>query len=48
MVDSPKSLQPGMSLSEISNPGGQQPEQVEQPLDDDSGLFDGLLRKIGG
>ena len=48
MVDSPKSLQPGMSLSEINNPGGQQPEQVEQPLDDDSGLFDGLLRKIGG
>ena len=43
-------LQPGMSLSELNNPAASEPEQAKQPvpLDDDSGLFDGLLRKIGG
>ena len=43
-------LQPGMSLSELNNPDANQPQQATQPvpLDDDSGLFDGLLRKIGG
>ena len=48
IIDSKTSLEPGMSLSEINNPTEQQPEQTQQPLDDNSGLFDGLLRKIGG
>ena len=43
-------LQPGMALSEL-NPEHESVEEIEeeaeQELDDRSGLFDGLLRKIG-
>jgi len=43
-------LQPGMSLSEINPATADEVEQSDQQpeeLDDQSGLFDGLLRKVG-
>ncbi|MBL4622778.1 MAG: outer membrane protein assembly factor BamE [Immundisolibacteraceae bacterium] len=51
-ADNSSVLQPGISLTELNSPDAPELEQAVAnepvPLDDDSGLFDGLLRKIGG